>query len=499
MSDYVSHKENVTQKSRMAAMAVAVFVLMMFIGVFMGGFMGLFAGGVVTAHAQENMAQENAVVTDDARDKIFNAESFMLENGMHVVAIPNHRAPVVTHMVWYQVGAADELPGQSGLAHYLEHMMFKGSENVAPGEMSIRVKALGGQDNAFTSQNFTAYFQSIAKEHLREVMTMEADRMRGLLLPAEDLESEKLVVIEERRQRTENDPRGYFMEQLNAALFKNHPYANPVVGWFHEIDALTENNVRAMHDKFYVPNNAWLIVSGDITAEELRPLAEEIYGDIPARDVAPREWTQVPPLLATETLELRHASIAQPSFTRLYRVPSGRQDKEASLALQVLENIVSGGASTRFYKSLVVDQKLATGAAFYYSGAVWSDAVATISVTPAEGVSMEHIAEAVDAQWRDIVENGVTEEELTAAKSRLKDAATYALDSLQGPAMIFGRTLTTGGTIDDLEYWPYDIDAVTPSQIQAVAAEYLNPDDFKKRPFVTGHILPLNQQSESAE
>ncbi|MEM7679568.1 MAG: pitrilysin family protein, partial [Pseudomonadota bacterium] len=197
-----------------------------------------------------------------AKDKVFNAEYFKLENGMDVVVIPNHRTPVITHMVWYKVGSADEKPGHSGLAHFLEHLMFKGSLGFGPGEFSRAVKALGGNDNAFTSRDFTAYFQSVASQHLELVMRMEAGRMRKLNTPIEEVNAERKVVQEERRQRTDNNPQGRFREALNNALYVNHPYNRPVIGWGHEIAELSWQSAKAFYDQYYGPNNATLVVSG---------------------------------------------------------------------------------------------------------------------------------------------------------------------------------------------------------------------------------------------
>lgn len=430
-----------------------------------------------------------------AQDKVYNAETFTLENGMQVVVIPNHRVPVVTHMVWYKVGAADELYGQSGIAHFVEHLMFKGSENVPPGEFSTRVKMMGGQDNAFTGQDFTAYFQSVSREHLETVMQMEADRLKGLLFPPEDVKSERLVVIEERRERTENDPSGYFYEQLRAMVFPNHPYGHPIIGWLHEVEALTRENVMAFYNQWYAPNNAILIVSGDITEEELRPMAEEIYGNIPSRAVPERNWTEVPPLLGLPRLVMHHDAIRQPSLQRIYRVPSLSMDKPESLALQVLTNILHSGSATRLYKSLVKEQKLASNISFSYSSSAHDESIIWFYATPQDDIPLADIEKAFDAEIMDIIENGVGEQELAEARTRLKDAAIYARDSIKGPAMLVGRALTTGAKLSDVEYWPRDIDTITAEQVQAVAAKYLHPSETGRRPYVTGHLLPATIES----
>lgn len=442
------------------------------------------------------IAVSPAWAQDTARTKTFGAESFTLQNGMRVVVIPNRRVPVVTHMVWYGVGAADEPPGLSGIAHFVEHLMFKGTETVPPGEFSKRVRALGGNDNAFTAQDITAYFQSIAVEHLETVMRMEADRMTGLIFPSDQVDSERLVVLEERRMRTDNDPAGYFSEQIRTALFPNHPYGNPVIGWLHEMESLDRDNVMAFYKKWYAPNNAILVVSGDVTAAQLKPLAEKIYGVIPARDVPERKWTQVPPLLGEPRLVMRHAVIRQPTLQRLYRVPSAKDNKPDSLALEVLASIVGDGAAARFYKALVVDGKMATGARFVYESSALSDSTLSLSATPAQGVTLEVLEAAIDDELRKLVKDGVTPQEMAEAKTRLMDASIFARDSLQGPAMTFGYGLMTGSTIDDIEYWPYDIEAVTAEQVNDAARRFLDPDNTGTRPHVTGYMLPKEEKSE---
>jgi len=223
----------------------------------------------IAAQPSYAAAAKKETVKEAPRQKMLGAETFTLSNGMQVVLVRNTRAPVITQMVWYKVGAADEQSGKTGLAHFLEHLMFKGSDNVPPGELSKRVRALGGNDNAFTSQDYTAYFQSIAVQHLETVMQMESDRMKSLLIPAEEFEAERQVVLEERRQRTENDPRSHLYEQMRYALFPGHPYATPVIGWEQDIKSLTRQDALDWHKKWYNPANSILVVSGDFTAEAL--------------------------------------------------------------------------------------------------------------------------------------------------------------------------------------------------------------------------------------
>ena len=426
-------------------------------------------------------------------DKVYNAQTFTLANGMQVVVIPNHRAPVLTHMIWYRVGSADEPRGLSGMAHYLEHLLFKGTPTLPAGEFSKRIRALGGNDNAFTSWDYTAFHESIAVEHLEDVMTMEADRMMNTNPPPGDFTSEQKVVLEERRQRTENDPRGFFAEQLKATLFINHPYGLPVIGWQHEVGALTWPQIQKFYKEHYGPNNAILVISGDITAAQLKPLAEKIYGPLKPIPLPERSWTKVPPMIAAPQLTLHDPAIRQPIFMRLYRLPSLKESREDGYALSVLEEILDGGAATRFYKSLVVEQKIATAANFSYDGLSWSDGSGWVSATPADGISMATIETAINAELRKIIKDGITDQELAEAKLRMQDSAAFARDSLAGPAMTVGQALITGMTLDDVEYWPRHIEAVTKEQIQSAATRYLDPDRINQRPFVSGYLLPESE------
>ncbi len=426
-----------------------------------------------------------------ASEKIFNAETFKLDNGLQIVVIPNHRTPVVTHMVWYKVGRADEPPGKSGIAHFMEHLMFKGSEGMAPGEFSKTIRALGGNDNAFTGQDYTAYFQSIAVDHLEKVMTMEAGRMRGMNPPPAEVESERKVILEERRQRIENDPRAKFAEQMDAMLFVNHPYGTPVIGWFHEMETLTWDDAKAFYDKWYGPNNAVLVVSGDVTGNAVYELAKKIYGPLAAVETIPeRKRTLSPPLGAQSKLLQRHPAMREPVIQRDYRVPSYRQNAADSLALQVLEEIMGGGPTSRFYKSLVVEQKLATESDMGYQSGAWDDSTLSVYATPAPGKHPEEVEQALEQELRKLVAEGVTEDELKDAKTRMQDAAVYARDSLTGPAMTFGYALTTGSSVDDVEYWPRKIEGVTAAQVLDVARRFLDPDKEYEHAPVTGYLLP---------
>ena len=455
-------------------------------GAFVFVFLGLMHMGISSALAKD---------TNTAPQKVFNAKTRKLDNGLQIVVVENHRAPVITHMIWYRVGAADEVAGQSGIAHFLEHLLFKGQKHeqlgtLGPGEFSKIIRSLGGEDNAFTSQDYTAYFQSIASQHLETVMTMEAGRMRGLDVPSEDVASENKVIQEERRQRTENNPGALLDEQMREMLYANHPYGIPVIGWLHEIQALTRDQIFAFYNQYYAPNNAILIVSGDIKAEKVYEIAERTYGILKPETIPPRQYTSSPPFKASPSITMKDETVRQPEFKKIFRVPSFRQNKEKSLALQVLEEIMGGGPSSRLYKSLVIEQKLATSASFSYRANNWSDSTLYITATPAADQSLLKVQAAIDAELRKLVKDGITDEELSDAIKRMQAAAIYARDSLSGPAMVIGYNLITGSTLDDIEYWPRDIGAVTKEQILSVAKTYLDPDNPYEFPPVTGYLVP---------
>lgn len=420
----------------------------------------------------------------------FGAERFTLANGLEVVVIPNHRVPVVTHMVWYKVGAADETPGRSGLAHYLEHLLFKGTTTMAPGEYSKTIKKLGGNDNAFTGHDYTAFFESVSAEHLEQVMAMEADRMLNLSVPVEHFASEKSVVIEERRQRTDNDPKSVFGEQIQSTLFVNHPYGTPVIGWLDEMKTYEWKDVKKFYDTWYAPNNAILIISGDVTAAQVKPLAERIYGVLPRKDLPPRQRRSVPPANGQSVLTLRDKSVEQEAVDITFIAPAMHKDRAHALSLQVLENILDGGAATRLYRTLVSEQKKAVNVSFSYDSDALDYGTISLSGIPAPGVDVETLKDLLMAEIQKIVTGGVTENEVKEAIARLQDQSVFARDSIAGPAMIFGQALAGGSRVEDVENWPQDIQKITAADVKKAALAYLNPDKPYIRPPVVGYLLP---------
>ncbi|MDD9906506.1 MAG: pitrilysin family protein [Rhodospirillaceae bacterium] len=417
---------------------------------------------------------------------VFNPQSFTLKNGMQVVVITNHRVPVVTHMVWYKIGAMDEPAGKSGLAHYLEHLMFKGTKTLKPGEFSAIVARNGGRENAFTSQDYTGYFQSVAVDRLPLMMKIEADRMTNLVLTDDIIEPERAVVIEERRSRVDRDPSSMLGEQIRAVMFQNHPYQIPIIGWQHEIEVLTRKDLIDFYKAWYAPNNAILVISGDITVDEVRPLAEKYYGPIPAKPLPERvKWAE-PPLNADLRVVLEHSRVRQPSWSRRFIAPSQMHGAtEHADALQVLGEILSGGATSRLYRKLVVERKAAVSAGGWYSGRLRGPGTFGFYISPPPGGDLEEAGKAMNEEIDLLIEKGVTEEEVKKAVQRLQDSAIYARDSYRTPARVLGGALAIGQTVEDIESWPERIGMVTVDAVNRAIAHV-----FKDRKSVTSLLLP---------
>ena len=426
-----------------------------------------------------------------ASDGVFFPKTFELENGLTGIVVSNHRAPVVTHMLWYKVGAADEQPGKSGLAHYLEHLMFKGTPTIPAGEFSKIVARNGGQDNAFTGNDYTAYFQTIAADRLEMVMKMEADRMRNLALTPMVAASELSVILEERSQVIDSSPSRRFAEEIQAALHVHHPYGRPIIGWRHEMEGLTLDDVKAFYENWYVPNNAVLVVSGDVTLEEVETLARRYYGPIPRKDLPSRVRLQDPPLKAEKRVVLAANDVQQPSFHRLWHAPTAKDGGATHyFALEVLAEIMGGSNTSRLPMALTVESDLAVSAGMYYSGDGLGAGSLGVYASPrpkdgADPADMSELEAAISAELTALLEQGVTAEELEAAKARLLDAAVFARDSVSGPARVLGRFIARGYSIEDVEQWPANIAKVTVDQVNA-AAQYV----LEGKPSVTGLLVP---------
>jgi zinc protease len=413
---------------------------------------------------------------------------FTLENGLEVVVIEDHRAPAVTQMVWYRVGAADEPPGKSGIAHFLEHLMFKGTDDLANGEFSDTVEAQGGDDNAFTSWDYTAYFQRIAADRLDLVMRMEADRMRDLQMTADDVTTERAVILEERAQRTDSDPGALLSEQMRAAQYLNHPYGIPIIGWRHEMEQLSQQDALDFYRRYYAPNNAVLIVAGDVTPDQVRDLAEQHYGPLqPSTGLAERVRPAEPPQLAERRLTLVDARASDPYVTRTYMAPERDSGDQAdAAALTILAELLGGSGTTSILaQKLTFESQTAVYASAFYDGTSLDDATFGLYVIPLPGVSLAEADSAMDAAIAAFLEEGVDPVALERIKTQIRAADIYARDNVDGLARRYGEALTVGLTIQDVQDWQGVLQAVTADDVIRVARTVLD-----RRRAVTGWLLP---------
>ncbi len=403
--------------------------------------------------------------------------TFTLENGLEAVVIEDHRAPVVTHMMWYKIGSADEPRGKSGIAHFLEHLMFKGTDTMAPGEFSATVEAQGGNDNAFTYYDYTGYFQRVAADRLDLMMTMEADRMRGLILSEDNVETERAVIIEERAQRTDSDPGALFGEQRRAAQYLNHPYGTPVIGWKHEAEALTREDALSFYRTYYAPNNAILVVAGDVNPDEVRAMAEAHYGKVaPTPGLGNRMRVTEPPQLAERRLTMSDPRVAQPYVIRSYLAVernSGAQEKAAALTF-LAELLGGNGTTSLMARSLQFgDAPKAVYTSAFYSGLSLDATDFGFVAVPTPDTSLADLESAVDDVLAQFLADGVDQLAFDRIKRQLRADEVYGRDDTNGLAREYGASLTSGLTVADVQAWPDILQAVTPDDVMAAAREIL--------------------------
>lgn len=417
--------------------------------------------------------------------------SFNLDNGLQVVVIPDHRAPVVTQMLWYKVGGSDEEPGKSGIAHFFEHLMFKGTKTAKPGEFSRRIAEIGGQENAFTSNDYTAYYQQVSPDALHDVMRFEADRMRNLILTDDVIVPERNVILEERSSRVDSDPGAILAEEIDATLYQNHPYGTPVIGWRHEMETLNRADAIAFYDRYYAPNNAVLIVAGDVDEATVRRYVADTYAMVPQGPPLPPRIRPVEPEQNTaRTVTLKDPRVGVASFQKNWLVPSYTSAARENLdgepeALDLLSEILGGGIRSRLHQELVVKRGIASSVGAYYQGTALDDTSIAFYGAPRGNATLEDVEKAVDGEIAKVVADGVTQEEVDRARNRFLRGLIFARDSQSGMARIYGSTLATGGTIEDIDAWPARVQRITPADIRAVAQKYLSPERS-----VTGYLLP---------
>jgi len=430
-----------------------------------------------------------------AVDKAIPAEhvqEFTLDNGLQVVVIPDHRAPVVTQMIWYKVGAADEPPGSSGIAHFLEHLMFKGTERIPSGQFSKIIAKNGGEDNAFTNHDVTAYFQCVAKDRLPMVMEMEADRMANLRLTEDDVKTERDVILEERRSRVDNDPGSILQEQMMAALYANHPYGIPIIGWEHEIRELDRDDALTYYRRFYAPENAILIVGGDVEPEEVKKLAEQTFGKLkPHGPVSVRQRPKEPEHFAPVTVTLQDPRAGRTTVQRYYLSPSytTAEPGEAE-AIDLLMRIAASGSVSRIYKHLVIEQKKAANAGGWYSDTGLDSGRLGLYAIAADGVEAEDLEKGIDEVIEDLRTNGVTQEELDRARAAQLAEFVYTKDSVARLVRHYGWRLATGMILKDVEAWPDRLQRVTTDDIRDAARKFLTDKNS-----VTGILLVAPDQT----
>lgn len=452
------------------------------------------------AHAKDNKNPVSGATKTEALNKGQNASAgfqistFELANGMKVVVIPDNRAPVVTHMVWYKVGSAEDPVGKSGIAHFLEHLMFKGTKTVPANQFSAKIAEIGGQENAFTSVDYTSYYQKVSPDALKMMMAYEADRMENLVLSDKDIIPERSVVLEERRSRVSNNPGAILSETLESVLFLHHPYGNPIIGYENEIRRLNRQDAIAFYNRYYTPNNAVLVVSGDIDEQTVHAYAKQTYGKVKRRaEPGVRQRVVEPDPVAARSVSYEDERVTSPSFTRMYLVPSyNTAEPGEAEALDILGTILAGTSIGRLYRELVIDNEFATNASSGYRGGAFDLTRLTISASPRGDFTIAQLEANIDRVLDDIIKNGVQQDELDHARNTMIKAEVYARDSQTTMARIVGAVFTAGGDLTDVVDWTSRLKKVTVEDVNAVARKYL-----LKRRSVTGYLLPKKHVQES--
>ena len=455
---------------------------------------GAAAAGRFWARLATTLAAAALAFTPSQAEPTRRASEFWLDNGMQVVVVPDHRAPVVTHVVWYRVGAADNAAGQSGIAHFLEHLMFRSTKKLKSGELERTVSRLGGRDNAVTSHDATYYFQRLPNEHLKTAMVMEADRMRNLNLVEAEVAAERDVVLQERRSVVDSKPLAILDELINANLYLNHPYRIPVLGWEHEMKKLNRASAIAFYRRYYAPNNAILVVAGDVTPDQVKKLAQEVYGPIKRQPGALREARpSEPPQRGVRRIELRDPRVNNLSLQRYYMTPSYKsaEGNEAE-ALDTLSIILGDGPTSRLYRQLVEEKSIAANAGASFSAVALDGGTLTLYAVAGDGVTQQALEQALDAAIAQFVKDGPTDEELEQAKNSMIASYVYSADNQAGLAQRYGSNLVIGRSIADIEEWPNKVGQVTAADVKKVAAKYLVLESS-----VTGYLVPQRPSDDT--
>ncbi len=402
---------------------------------------------------------------------------YQLDNGMRVIVKPDHRAPVVVSMVWYRVGSIDEVTGHTGVAHVLEHMMFKGTRDVPAGQFSRLIAAAGGRDNAFTSRDATAYFQTLQKSELPLALRLEADRMANLDLSADEFKREIQVVMEERRWRVDDQARSLLFEQLMASVFRAHPYRHPVIGWMNDLQNMTADDARAFYERWYGPNNALLVVVGDVKPDEVLALAKQHFGVLKPRALPERKPQVEPEQRGIQRIAVK-APAELPYLVMTYRAPALQKPEEdwEPYALDVLSDVLAGNEAARLNRSLVRDQRIASSAGAGYDSVGRGPALFQLYATPTQGKTVDDVEHALRLELKRVIDEGVSAEELERVKAQSVAAHVYQRDSMMFQARMIGALEIAGLSHRYIDLFLDKLKAVTPEQVQAVAKKYLRDD-----------------------
>jgi zinc protease len=413
------------------------------------------------------------------KESVFEA---VLPNGLKVILLENHKVPLVTFQVWYRVGSRNEAWGKTGLSHMLEHMMFKGTERVGPEEFSRIIQENGGNDNAFTSYDYTAYFENLNADRVQVSIDLESDRMKNLLLREQDFRTERMVVMEERRLRTDDNPQAVLTEQIMATAFEMHPYHWPIIGWMEDIARFTLDDLKTYYKTYYNPVNAFLVVVGDFKKQELLPKIEKAFGSTP-QGVAPIQVKDIDPQQIGERRLFVKKEAQLPSLVMGYHVPNLREPD--SYVLEMIATILSGGKSSRLYQSLVREKRLVLSVDADHSLISLDPSLFTLSADLLPGKEVAEVEKALDQEVERLQKEPVGKQELEKAKNQLEASFIFAQDSLFYQAMLLARheIAISWKTIDD--YLP-SIRKVLPEDIQRVAKKYLTPDNR-----TVGILIPL--------
>jgi zinc protease len=403
----------------------------------------------------------------------------MLANGLKVVVKEDHRAPVVVQQIWYKAGSMDENIGVTGIAHVLEHLMFKGTKNVPAGEFSKRIAAAGGRENAFTSYDYTGYFQQLHKSKLPLAMQLESDRMQNLNLTATEFSKEIKVVMEERRWRTDDAARALLYEKMMATAYQEHPYRHPIIGWMSDLETLTVNDAKEWYKKWYAPNNATLVIAGDVKAGEVFKLAQRYYGKIPKRTFSVRRNFTEPAQTGIKRLVVK-APAELPHLVMGYHAPVLRSPELdwKPYALEILAGVLDGNESARLNKHLVREQQIASGTGSSYDSVSRGPSLFIIEATPTKGKTVNDMETALRLEIAQLVKEGVSDEELKRVKAQVTAGEVYKLDSVFYQAMQIGQMESTGLTHRAIPVMLQKLQRVTAEQVRQVAEEFLQDDNL---------------------